>query len=54
LIPPRELSLSVCSSAPRETRLVAVGVNYGTGDVGTGIGIGLRDPYAKLFPPAAM
>jgi hypothetical protein len=36
-------------------RVVArLGINYGTGDIGAGIGIGLRDPYAKLFPPVGI
>lgn len=35
-------------------RLANLGINYGTGTVGTGISVGLRDPYAKLFAPAGM
>lgn len=31
--------------------LTMVGINYGSGDIGAGIGFGLRDPWAKLFPP---
>lgn len=31
-----------------------IGVNYGMGDIGAGIGIGLRDPYARLFAPARL
>lgn len=35
------------------TALTMVGINYGSGDIGAGIGIGLRDPWAELFPPSS-
>ncbi|KAK0633839.1 hypothetical protein B0T14DRAFT_561383 [Immersiella caudata] len=35
-------------------RLAELRIGYGTGEIGMGIGIGLRDPYAKLFPPVGM
>lgn len=30
-----------------------VGINYGSGDIGAGIGFGLRDPWAELFAPSS-
>ncbi|KAK3321918.1 hypothetical protein B0H66DRAFT_552919 [Apodospora peruviana] len=30
---------------------IYVGLNFGRGTVGSGIGVGLRDPYARLFSP---
>ena len=49
---PIPMGLQYASGA--ENRLVRLGINFGVGTLGTGIGVGLRDPYARLFAPAAM
>ncbi|KAK4451153.1 hypothetical protein QBC34DRAFT_458635 [Podospora aff. communis PSN243] len=58
LAPPANLSTGVLPVGMQFNtagqRRVAVELNYGMGQVGAGIGIGLRDPYPRLFPPVSM